>query len=99
MEIAGPDDQYQFIVSVATDLFARCSNRDVQIAALIGVMGKMPTVADAMEEGIEPPMYRSIREKLEDEEVSTWEDPDGYDAATAATVLEPFREEQEEDEE
>lgn len=99
MEIAGPDDQFQFIVSVAPDLFARRSYRDVQIAALIGVMGRMPAVAASLGEGNEPPILRTIRARLEGEDVTAWDDRDNYDAATAATALEPFTGGQEEEEE
>ena len=99
MEIEGPDDQFQFIVSVAPDLFARRSYRDVQIAALIGVMGKLPAVADSLGEGNEPPILRMIRIRLEGEDVATWEDRDNYNAAAAATALEPFTGGQEEEEE
>ncbi len=99
MEITGPDDQFQFIISVAPDLFARRRYKDVQIAALIGVMGRMPAVADSLGEGNEPPVLRTIKTKLEEEEVITWDDRDNYDAATAATALEPFTGGQEEEEE
>lgn len=90
MEINDPDDQFQFNVNVSPELFARCTKRDVQIAALIGVMGKLPKTAESFDEGVEPPVLRAIREKLEEGDIPTWENSDDYDAALAATALEPF---------
>ena len=90
MEISGPNDQLQFSVNVSPELFARCTRRDVQIAALIGVMGKLPKAAEGFDEGVEPLVLRAIQEKLDEKGVATWENPEEYDAALAATALEPF---------
>ncbi len=100
MEISGPNDQFQFSVDVAPELFARCKrNRDVKIAALIGVMGKLPKAAKSFDEGVKPPVLRIIQDKLDEEGVATWENSEEYDAALAATALEPFFGEREWEEE
>ena len=99
MEISDHDEQFQFNVNVSPELFARCTKRDVQIAALIGVMGKLPKTAESFDEGVEPLVLRAIREMLEEGDVPTWENPEDYDAALAATALEPFVVEEEMEEE
>ena len=85
---APSDDELRFHVRLAKDTWPRRGIRDVQIAALIGAMGQMSGLYEDVES--EPAMVRELRGRLEDEGVATWTEPDDYDPALAATVIEPF---------
>ena len=82
------DDGLRFHVYLAEDIWARRTVRDVQLAALVGALGRMPGRFD--DEDSEPPVVRELRERLEIENVATWTEPDDYDPALAATVIERF---------
>ena len=103
MEV-GPDrssGRLRFSVKMAPDLFERArSNRDVQIAALVGACSWFPRVfgngigvSDDGEPigGDEELLAQELRHKLQSakSDVVLWDD-DAFDPATAATVLEPF---------
>ena len=65
--------------------------RDVQIAALIAAMGRIPFVASPDEESY--PIVEQIRDHLDDEGIPAWGDAlnSEYDPARAATAIEAFQ--------
>lgn len=85
---APSDDELRFHVRLAKDIWPRRGTRDVQIAALIGAMGQM--IGAYPDPESEPAMVRELRGRLEAEGVAAWTEPDDYDPALAATVIEPF---------
>lgn len=92
-----------FAVRMAPDVFeAVPSDRTLQVAALVGACGLFPRVfgrASGDQEGQdddlidEEPLAQELRARMEEAQpgVVLWEDPNSYDPALAATLLEPFR--------
>lgn len=70
-----------------------CEPRDVQIAALIAVMGRIPFIDPGDDGGDGYPILTQIRERLEDEGVPIWGDEANseFDPARAATAIEAFQ--------
>ena len=90
------DDDLQFHVSLAEDIWPEHQVRHVQLAALIGALGQMGALFPRSENGDsdgsgEPRVVDEIRRRLERAGVHTWDDPMTWDPALAATVIEPFR--------
>lgn len=83
------DDDLFFHVHLADDIWPERYNRHIQVSALIGAMGQMALAFDDPDD--EPRIVQEIRRRLEEKGVPTWSDHDRYDAASAATVIEPFR--------
>ena len=81
--------QLRFVAHIAPDIWAETqSSRTLQVAALIGACGHLPTIfGNGGEE--EHALAREIRDLLEMAKVPVWTD-DGYDPALAATVIERF---------
>ena len=82
-------EELRFHVSIAKDIWPERTNRHVQIAALIGAFGQMRGAFNDPDD--EPAVAQEIRRRLEGAGIPAWDDPDGYDPARAATVIEPFR--------
>lgn len=89
-----------FRVEMATDLFGTVrSNRDVQVAGLIAACAHLPRSSMREEgENEEHALAQLLRVRFEDAGVPDW-DSDRFDAARAATCLEPFLVIQQEDDE
>lgn len=91
------EDDLCFHVSLAEDIWSERRVRHVQMAALIGALGKMGALFSVGEHGDgengsgEPRVVNEIRQRLERVGVHTWDDPMTWDPALAATVIEPFR--------
>ena len=91
------EDDLCFHVSLAEDIWPERRVRHVQMAALIGALGKMGALfasgenGDGESESGEPRVVNEIRQRLERVGVPTWEDPTTWDPASAATAIEPFR--------
>lgn len=91
-----------FLVHLANDLFNRLKpSRDVQVAALIAACSHLPRLwGDA--EDLDDGLYGLLRERFQQGGME-WEDdePETFDPARAATILEQFEAppEEEEDEE
>ena len=85
----------RFNVFLAPNIFPRRVDRDIQVAALIAALGRIPHIDEADEEGGDSryPILRQIRQRLEDCNVPAWGgDLDAsYDPARAATAIEPFQ--------
>lgn len=81
----------RFIVYVASDIRAAVErDRSMQVAGLTGVCALFPRVFDADAEAEHGALIGEIRDRLEDAGAPTWEDPDRYDPARAATAIECF---------
>ena len=91
----------RFAVRAATDVYREAmegeGNRSVWIAALIGVCGHFGRVFGSVDDGesgdgdqTSDALAEEIRTRLDDASVPSWEDPDLYDPAAAATAIEPF---------
>ena len=81
----------RFIVYVASDIRAAVErDRSMQVAGLTGVCALFPRVFDADAEAEYGALIGEIRDRLEDAGAPTWEDPDQYDPARAATAIECF---------
>ena len=77
----------QFIVSLAPDLFdQRRTDRDVQIAALVAALSQLKQLTV---EELDNTVFEAVKQRLDDANVPNWED-DSYDPALAATTIEPF---------
>jgi len=89
-------DAPMFRAWLAADLWTRLQSgrqaRDVQVAALIGAFGRLPNSALARNGAFaDHPLTVRLRELLEVQEgMTTWDDPDGFDPARAATAIERF---------
>lgn len=81
--------QLRFVAHIAPDIWPETqTNRTLQIAALIGACGHLPTIfGDGGEE--ENAVAEEIRDRLEMADVPVWTE-EGYDPALAATVIERF---------
>ena len=98
-EIAVDEDRgtgnLRFTVRLSSELFdSRRTDRDIHMAGLIaafGLLGKHSGGAadDEADDDTSDIVLLTIRNRLEDAEVPTWED-DNYDPARAATVIEKF---------
>lgn len=85
------DGNLRFRVDLATDLHARRTHRDVQVAALIAGFGHIPRiVGDRDEEEGEFVALRELKERLRAAGVRVWGE-EQYDPALAATTIEEFR--------
>ena len=82
-------EDLHFHVRIAKDIWPERTNRHVQIAALTGALGQM--VGAFSESDDEPAVAQEIRRRLEEAGIPVWDDPERYDPARAATVIEPFR--------
>ena len=90
--------QLRFIVEMTADVFEHRGNRTVRIAALVGACAQFPrefrcAVSTGGDLEDEPPLAQTLRDHLEHMRpgLPLWDDPDNYDAALVATLLEPFR--------
>ena len=87
------EDNPTFVVQLAEDTFSRIAwSRDVWIAGLVGVCTKLPY--STFREGDvhwdhEIALY--LRTKLEKANLADWSDPENWNPARVATLLEPFR--------
>ena len=82
-----------FRVTLARDLYdKRRTDRDIQIAGLIGACGMLPRSSLGTDgENATHPVALQLRARLEDAGVQDWTSDD-FDPARAATVLEAFQE-------
>lgn len=82
-----------FRVTLARDLYDnRRTDRDIQIAGLIGACGMLPRSSLGTDgENATHPVAMQLRARLEDVGVQDWTS-DYFDPARAATVLEAFQE-------
>ena len=91
----------RFIIRVAPDIFDyRLTDRDIHMAGLIaafGLLGKKygnDQSDEALEDADEEPgndlVLLTLKNRLEDADIPTWDDVD-YDPARAATAIEQFR--------
>ena len=82
-----------FRVTLAQDLYQkRRTDRDIQIAGLIGACGMLPRSSLGSEgENASHPVALQLRARLEDAGIHDWAS-DYFDPAHAATVLEAFQE-------
>ena len=105
MEVV-PDEssgRLHFAVRMAPDVFDAVPNdRTLQVAALVGACGLFPRVfgrrggvegSQDDDPTDEEPLAQELRARMEEAQpgVVLWNDPNGYDPALAATLLEPFR--------
>lgn len=81
-------DDLAFHVHMAKDIWPERRQRHVQVAALIGAMGRMVGAFQDPKE--DPTVVGQVRRRLQDNGVPDWLDPDRYDPALAATVIEQF---------
>lgn len=81
--------QLRFVAHIAPDIWSEAQDsRTLQVAALIGACGHLPTIfRNGGEE--EYAVAQEIRDRLEMAEVPVWTE-DGFDPALAATVIERF---------
>lgn len=80
-----------FDVVMHPDVFSRCTDRDVQIAALVGAFSQLPK--STMAQGADNEQCQlavALRAEFESNGVADW-DSDEFDAAKAATAMEGFR--------
>ncbi len=94
MEIAEqPGDAPHFRVNLARELYEAVrvpSERNLRVAALIGVFARLPKSSLAADgEHFEHPITKELMNRLEVRGIPDWLDAD-YDAACAATALEKF---------
>ncbi len=82
-------DDLRFHVHMARDIWPERRHRHIQVAALIGAMGRMVGAFESPDE--DPPVVGQVRTRLRESGVSDWSDPDRFDPARAATVIEEFR--------
>lgn len=86
----------KFRVSMAPDLYKHAASagmeaRDVYVAALIGVFAKLPGSSLARGRKYEhSETAKALRDKFEKIGAGDWDSEDGFDAAKAATLFEPF---------
>lgn len=91
------DGALSFTAYLSADLYKRRrTSRDVQIAALIAACAQLPEHLGDSEETA-PAVLLAVKRLLQDAGVPTWEDEDDWNPALAATALEPFRAEEDED--
>lgn len=81
-------DDLAFHVHLAKDIWQERRQRHVQVAALIGAMGRMVGAFQHPDE--DPAVVGQVRRCLQDNDVPDWSDPDRFDPALAATVIEQF---------
>ena len=85
----------RFIVRLSAEIFDnRRTDRDIHMAGLIAAFGRLgkhssDTVDDETDDETSDIVLLTIKNRLEDAKVPTWEDDD-YDPARAATVIEKF---------
>ena len=82
-------DDLGFHVHLARDIWPDRRHRHVQVAALIGAMGRMLGAFENPDE--DPPVVNQVRRCLRENSVPDWSDPDRFDPARAATAIEEFR--------
>ncbi len=93
--VSEPDEHIRFTVKTALDLYRGiATRRDIHLGALIAAMGKLNREDH---DPSESRVLRSISQRLEEGGVHDWMSED-YDPALAATTLEPFLTESEENE-
>ena len=80
----------RFLVRLAPDVYERArGDRDIQVAGLIAAFAMLPS-SSSFGENSESPVARMLRDRLEQEDVPTWDDGDSWDPALAATAIERF---------
>ena len=93
MRVAEGDDAGDpyFEITLAADLYERrLYDRDLQIAALVGACAALPTSTLAADKCNDShPLADRLRERFEAAGLD-WDDAAGFDAARAATIIEPF---------
>lgn len=95
MEVAADHGggQLRFIVEMAPDVYEHRDIRAVRIAALVGVCAQFPREFGCGGEEDEIRLAQMLRDRLEHARpgVPLWDEPDNYDPALVATLIEPFR--------
>ncbi len=92
-----PDEgggHFRFLVQMAADVYECRDDRTVRIAALVGACAQFSREFQRKDdEEEEPQVARMLRDHLRSKEpnISLWDEPESYDPALVATLLEPFR--------
>ena len=94
MEIADPhgDDDVQFTVFLAPDLYNQTADRAIRHTALVGAFARLHRVAARNPEAGTGAhrQLAAIRKKLEESSVASWDATEDYDPILAATSFEPL---------
>lgn len=85
------EGRLRFVVSVASDIRPVVEHdRSMQVAGLVGACALFPAVFGPDVEEEHSALVGEIRDRLEAADVPDWNDPENYDPARVATVIEPF---------
>lgn len=84
---------FHFLIHMAADVYEERDDRAVRIAALVGACARFPVEFKNDKDEEDLPVARLLRNHLENKQpnIVLWDDPDNYDPALVATLLEPFR--------
>ncbi len=90
-----------FVVRLAADVYDhRYRDRDVWIAGLIAACARLPgSTMGPEQENWDHPMAQELRERLTDADIETWDNPESFDPARMATLLERLHVDLDEDDE